>query len=261
MVSMSNITSHFSQVASQYHDLRNADREPIEYMAKILSKFTSLEVCDVGCGSGKYDALLLQHLGNKLQLLHCIDENAEMLSSLEKYLSKQFLSKVKIHHNKAEQLPLEDKSLDALLTFNAIHHFHLPTFLIEVARVLRSGGYFFVYTRLRSQNNQSIWGKDFPLFIQKENRLYELEELKLYIAQIPSFQITTIKTLTHHRQTDLADLIDKAMSHHYSTFHLYTPEEFRTSLQKFVVNVRTNYHNLNAVSWTDQNVLFSIQKK
>lgn len=257
---MNNITSHFSQVASQYHDLRNADKEPIEYIGKILSQFSSLYICDVGCGSGKYDELLFRYLGNKLQLLYCIDENVEMLNSLQNNLSKQFFSKVEIHQSKAEQLPLEDNALDALLTFNAIHHFHLPTFLAEVSRVLRTQGYFFIYTRLRSQNNLSIWGKYFPLFTQKENRLYELEELKTYIAQISSLQITAIETLTYHRQTDLADLIDKAMSHHYSTFYLYTPEEFRIALQQFVLNVRTQYHDLDMISWIDRNLLLVVQK-
>ncbi|MCH8191935.1 MAG: methyltransferase domain-containing protein, partial [Chloroflexi bacterium] len=60
------------------------------------------------------------------------------------------------------ELPIRAETLDCVLTFNAIHDFPLPGFLQESHRVLKDGGYLFIYTRSRSQNQRTVWGRHFP---------------------------------------------------------------------------------------------------
>jgi hypothetical protein len=60
-------------------------------------------------------------------------------------------------------------SLDAMVTFNAIHHFILSDFLGETSRVLQDNGHLFICTRLRSQNERDIWGRFFPNSVKKIN--------------------------------------------------------------------------------------------
>ncbi len=174
---MRNINQHFSKIAPKYNELRNTDLEPIEYIEKTLKHLTDIEAADVGCGAGRYDISLFQRLQEKLRL-HCIDSNQGMLNNLRSYLSANKISKFEIKQAYANKLPIKDRSLNCVFTFNAVHHFKLNEFLAEAIRVIKDEGYLFIYTRLRSQNLRSVWGQHFPLFNEKEDRLYELNELK-----------------------------------------------------------------------------------
>ena len=140
-------------------------------------------------------------------------------------------------------LPLADNSLDAVFTFNAIHHFNFSHFLEEVSRVLRNNGYLFIYSRLRSQNKRNIWGKFFPKFHEKEKRLYELSELKEMVCKIPSLRIKSVEYFKYKRMATLEWLTTQAKHHHYSTFYLYNEIEFEEVLQKFQENITHHFEN------------------
>ena len=69
---------HFSGIAPKYRDLRTTDPEPIAYIAEELKNLASIKAVDIGCGTGRYDLLLYQYLGDKLHLA-CVDANGNML--------------------------------------------------------------------------------------------------------------------------------------------------------------------------------------
>ena len=104
--------------------------------------------------------------------LHCIDANTEMLEELDDHLTAEGISDFQTHRALADDLPLDDGSLDCMFTFNACHHFELKSFFAEARRTLKLGWKLFVYTRTRTQNARSCWGVHFPGFNEKENRLY-----------------------------------------------------------------------------------------
>ena len=56
------IQQHFSEVAYRYNQLRVTDLEPIGYIAEKLKKLEQIEAIDIGCGSGRYDALFYKFL-------------------------------------------------------------------------------------------------------------------------------------------------------------------------------------------------------
>jgi len=250
---------HFTHIAGNYERLRTTDDEPIRLIRAKLDGKPRLEAADVGCGVGRYVEKLFNVLGDRL-FLYCIDENEIMLASLKKNLNGRNGNRVKAVRAVARALPLSDGSLDFLMTFNAVHHFDLPAFLTESARVLREGGLLFVYTRLRSQNGKSIWGKYFPGFNEKETRLYELDEFLKAVNNESRLRLESIEFFRYKREASLDRLIEQASNHHYSTFSLYDEEELKRALGEFRRKIESRFGDTSRVRWYDENIMFILKK-
>jgi len=251
---------HFSNIAKKYRNIRTTDSEPISLIADKLKNLDHIEAVDVGCGAGRYDLLLYKYLGDKLRLT-CLDANAEMLKSLAKYLAKHDIGNFFVKQSVAETMPFPDSVLDCICTFNAVHHFSLPSFLNESARVMKSGGYLFVYTRLREQNERNIWGQYFPQFHEKETRLYSLDVMKQSIEAVDNLAIESIVFFAYSRLAALEQLLKRARSHHYSTFLLYSPEELGEALKGFSLNIMNEFKDPKQIRWFDENILFIVKKE
>jgi ubiquinone/menaquinone biosynthesis C-methylase UbiE len=256
---MKRIHHHFSKIAHKYEDLRTTDLEPIIFIKKKLQNLKRIEAGDVGCGVGRYDAILFHHLKKRLNLT-CIDYNRSMLNQLIKNLRESKFEDFKAINASAMALPLISNSLDVIVTFNAVHHFKPLHFLHETSRVLRDNGYLFIYTRLRSQNRRNIWGRFFPEFHEKEKRLYELSEFKGMLKEVPRLILESIEYFKYKRIARLEWLIRQATHHHYSTFYLYGEKEFGQALQKFQRSITIHFKNPDSINWNDENIMFVIRK-
>ena len=248
---------HFSKIASKYRSVRTTDTKPILHIKNRLNRKTRINIADVGCGDGRYSLELLRCLGDNC-FLHCIDINEDMLRRLEDYLTEQNTLNFCVRQDDACRLPLENNSMDCIVTLNAIHHFNIQKFLGETLRSLKDDGHLFIYTRLRNQNSRSIWGKHFPLFTEIENRLYELDELKSHIHQA-DMKIYSAKVFGYHRDSSLERLVEQAKNKHYSTFELYD-STFGNCLDEFKKNILKNYEDMDNVTWQDENILLEIKK-
>jgi len=220
---------------------------------------TKIEAADVGCGVGRYDIELFHYLGERLYLT-CIDDNENMLNELTKNLQEHKIRNFKTMRVSASALPLAANSLDAMVTFNAIHHFVLSGFFGETSRVLQDKGYLFIYTRLRGQNRRNIWGRFFPEFCEKEKRLYELSQLREILAKIPILKLESTEYFKYKRMAKLEWLITQTTQHHYSTFDLYDKKEFEEALKKFQGNITHHFKNLGNIIWNDENIMLVIRK-
>ena len=258
VVTKENAHSHFSKIASKYKDLRTTDFDHIQHIKNRLSKKSGITMADVGCGDGRYSFELLKHLEDDCYL-HCIDYNESMLKHLKSYLIDNNFSNFCVKHGNADKLPLENDSMDYIVTFNAIHHFDIQKFLAEVQRGLKDEGRAFIYTRLRNQNSRNIWGQHFPLFTDTENRLFEFDELQ-YAVKKADMKIVNTRVFGHDRTSNLSSLVKKAKSNHYSTFALYDKDEFKKSSETFEQNIRDNFEDLENVQWQDENILLEISK-
>jgi len=256
-ISENEIHKHFSKIASKYRSLRTTDLEPILHIKNKLNGKSGISIADVGCGDGRYSLELLRCLGDNCYI-HCIDSNENMLKHLKDYLTEQNAMNFCVKPGDANKLPLENDSMDCIVTFNAIHHFDIQKFLGEVLRSLKDDGHLFIYTRLRNQNSKSIWGQHFPLFSDMENRLYELDELKNYIQEA-DMKIQPTKVFGYHRASSLERLLEQAKNKHYSTFELYDGE-FGDYLDEFRKNIQNNYEDWDNVTWQDENILIEIRK-
>jgi ubiquinone/menaquinone biosynthesis C-methylase UbiE len=183
-----------------------------------------------------------------------------MLEKTSNYLSKAGITDFKTIQSPAEDIPLDDNSIDHIFAFNAIHHFNLNEFMDEAARILRDDGSIFIYTRLQSQNNSNIWGRYFPRFLEKEKRLYELYELQRMIKLADSLDIACTKGFKYRRKASLKRLIDLARNKHYSTFALYQKDEFEAALDGFEKNIKRHYSNLEQIEWDDEYTMLVVKK-
>ncbi len=253
------IQQHFSRIAPQYRTLRTTDLEPIRSIQKRLTGLHHIIAADVGCGAGRYDIELFEYLGDALHLT-CIDQNESMLDELARNLKGHKIEEFKTIKAPAEELPLPADSLDSLLTFNAIHHFHLAGFLQEAGRVLKNQGLLFIYTRLRSQNERNIWGRYFPQFHHKERRLYEFNELQAMIQETPPLALAATENFSYKRTAELTWLLRQAEGHHYSTFHLYDQEEFAEALKGFREKLKRDFADPDRITWDDENIMLVVRK-
>jgi len=258
LLSENHIHRHFSKIASKYRSLRTLDIEPVLYIKNKLNGKSEINIADVGCGDGRYSLELLRTLGDKCYL-HCIDYNEDMLIHLKDYLTEQNRMNFCIRPGDASRLPLENDSMDCIITFNAIHHFDISKFLGEAFECLKDDSHLFIYTRLRNQNSRNIWGQFFPLFTDIENRLYEFDELRYHIQEA-DMKIHSTKVFGHHRTSSLSNLVEKARNNHYSTFVLYSEDTFEKSLQTFKQNIENNFADLEEINWQDENILLEIRK-
>lgn len=254
---MKEMDEHFSKVAARYNDIRQTDHQPVAYIRDLLSKYERCHAVDVGCGPGRYSLLLLQMMP---QLhLTCLDRNSEMIAETERLLRGANVDRFKAALGDASDFPLESKSVDAIFTFNAIHHFILPAFLRETQRVLRSGGTIYIYTRLPTQNATSIWGKYFPDFNTMEKRLYSLDSIEGVIGSFTGLALDTIKLFQFERVNSLDNLIENARTGHYSTFSLYRQDHLEESVSEFRARVLRDFSDPGQIRWTDRNVLLTVK--
>ncbi len=251
---------HFLHIAPQYRQLRTTDLGPILFITNKLQDLPKVHAADIGCGAGRYSLKFVQHLGEKCHLF-CLDNNREMLRHLREHFVKNSITNFTPIRSDSHKIPLQTDSLDCVMSFNAIHHFSLPDFLRESSRVLKNNGRLFVYTRLLEQNAKTIWGRHFPSFNKKEDRLYELDELKSAFEKDPNLNINSVKFFEHHRVYPLEKLVEQVKNHHYSTFKFYKKQEFREALHKFVQNILNHYDDLDKITWKDQNTLLVVENK
>jgi len=251
------MSDHFTKLASFYSQFRTFDHEAINYITKKLAPMSNIAAADIGCGDGRYSIKLIEKLRNRLSLT-CVDNNYEMLQQISK-ISSNFKN-LQTKQAFAEKLPFDDNSLDCIFSFNAIHHFKINEFAKECNRILKNNGLLFIYTRLKDQNESNIWGKFFPDFSKKENRLFDIQSLAKCISNQTSLNLKSSEFFQHKRSSNLQTLVKRAEMKHYSTFSLYSITEFEKSLGKFKQNIYQNFNNPENIQWVDENTMFVFQK-
>jgi len=254
---VSKMQNHFSGVAQNYRQLRTTDLEPIEAIARTLKDLPSVWAADIGCGSGRYDLLLFNYINNLRLTL--IDNNNAMLEEALEYLRANGISNIKSIKADANEIPLKNASLDCIFTMNAIHHWGFLKFIEKSSRFIKKGGRIFIYTRLRSQNAENIWGLYFPRFAELETRLYELNEIKDWVGSIDSLSLEASEVFKFKRKATLDDLIEKVKGKHYSTFSLYNEGGLEDAMSRFQENLKNRYSDVNNIEWFDQNILLTLK--
>ena len=250
----------YSSIAHIFRSLRVTDSEPVLYMKDKLEYLDKIVAADVGAGAGRYARLLFDHLGHERLFLNCFDTNEYMLKSLQDYLKDNSISNFVAKIAAAEEMPIGDKELDCVFSFNSIHHFNFYKFFGEAIRVLKDGGKIFIYSRTRTQNEQSIWGRCFPLFRKKESRFYEPDEFTFKLGTVPGLELMETKVFSFDRDNSIKELVDRSSSRHYSAFFLYEQKEFDLALKTFESNLMKNYPDPDHVEWVDEKIMFIVKK-
>jgi SAM-dependent methyltransferase len=125
--------SSFGAVAAQYAEFRpDYPADAVCWcVAPVGRDIGSLRLLDLGAGTGKLTALLAA-LGADVT---AVEPDQAMLGEL-----RRALPSVRALPGSAEQIPLADASVDAVLCGQSLHWFNLERALPEIARVLVPGG-------------------------------------------------------------------------------------------------------------------------
>ena len=130
----------------------------------------------------------------------------------------------------------------------------------EAARVLLPGRRLLLYTRTPEQNRRTIWGRLFPLFAEKEKRLYSAEEIRAALEPPSQFHLLEIAGVRHVEHSSAQRLHEQARLRHYSTFHFYTPEEFRRALQVFQHRLEAELDGDGTIEFTHENTWVAAER-
>lgn len=239
---------HFARVASRYTSLRDTDDEPALHIRDCLPGGTLVGV-DVGAGTGRYTQLLVKLLGDRASV-HAVDLSRAMLLDL---LQHRREGEHGVARCEAERLPIADRSVDFITTFNAVHHFNLDRFVQEAARVLAPDGQLFIYTRTPEQNATSIWGRAFPGFTSRENRLHDEATL---CRTLRGLGMVDVRSFSFARRATPTALAERVRGRAYSTFTLYEADELQDALDRFLQRIDAR----DQVHWQDHNLLVHVQR-
>ncbi|MGH3406293.1 MAG: class I SAM-dependent methyltransferase [Streptosporangiaceae bacterium] len=241
------VGDHFERVAAVYESLRTTDEAPVLRIGQFLPD-RPVTGLDVGCGTGRYSRLLRGLLPDG-SLLVASDVSAAMLAELKAGSHGDAAGVVPLLST-AEELPLRTASLDLVTAFNCVHHFDLSRFLTAAARVLAPGGQLFIYTRTPQQNARTIWGRYFPAFTEREQRLHSEAAFQDAVRRAGGLKVIATQAFRHPRSSTVERLRAQAEGRHYSTFSLYTPEELRASIATFLARLPGP-----EASWVDEHLL------
>jgi SAM-dependent methyltransferase len=173
--------------------------EAIALLADALELGSGVRVADVGAGTGKLTALLAP-TGAELTAVEPIAAMRERL----------LIPSVRVLEGTAEQLPLEDDSVDAIAAGQAFHWFDGPAALAEFARVLRPGGRLGLIWNARDE--RVGWVAQLSALIDPYQgdapRHARREWLDAFDDQ-PWFAPPAMRSVTHDHRLPVAAMIDR----------------------------------------------------
>jgi ubiquinone/menaquinone biosynthesis C-methylase UbiE len=253
--------AHFRHVSRRYDALRTFHRSIVDRTVEALEPLERpITLVDVGVGTGRYLLPIFRQLEQGVPgsvRAVGVDTQSEMLERFAVRATTGCLTAVVAD---GHRLPLPDGIIDALLCFNAIHHFELRPFCAEAARVLRPGGRLLLYTRTPEQNRCTIWGRLCPLFADMERRLYSTGEIRAALELPGRFQLLETAALQHAGRTSAERLHEQAHLRHYSTFSLYSAEEFSRALEVFQHRLESGIDADGTIESTDENTWVAAER-
>ena len=252
------MNDHFTKIAKVYRDVRTTDEDPIRRIRNGLGDRDATKGMEIGCGTGRYTFLLFQNIPNLT--LTCVDVNSGMLAELSQNLNDHGISNYETLLSRAEDLRLEDESLDGVFSFNAVHHFDVARFIAKVGRAIKENGRIFIYTRTPAQNARSIWGRHFPDFLEMETRLLESADMERRIEEADGLHLMAAERFCYSRSSDLNRLLGQVRNRHYSTFSLYGEKALEAAIETFRENISRDFNDLRHIEWQDENIMYQIGK-
>lgn len=146
------LRSYFNEKAATWDTIiAEKDATKLHIMAQRINIKPGSSVLDVGTGTGIFVPFLLNKIGSRGQLV-AIDIAEEMLKISR---GKDFSGNIEHLHADIINLPLAEKTFDAIVCYSSFPHFHnKPKALVEISRALRTRGRLYIcHTSSRSAIN------------------------------------------------------------------------------------------------------------
>ena len=256
---------HFGDVSSKYRGVRDADLAAVGLVSDMLASAAvparPFRLLDVGTGTGRYLDMVSERLSTLITDLCPIglDRSAAMLGEARRLNGCAYPG---ANHlvGAVETLPIRAASCDAMTCFNAVHHFDLARFAGEASRVLTGSGLLVLYTRTAAQNRDTIWGRYFPEFAERETRLLTVSELQEALQATGAFASVRVQTIPWQVTTSLSRLLEQVTAYHYSTFRFYSPDRLHMALDTFQRRIRDVFGDGSRITFDNDHVLVVAQR-
>ncbi|MFQ6011854.1 MAG: class I SAM-dependent methyltransferase, partial [Nitrososphaerales archaeon] len=227
--------SYFSRIASSYDSLRGMAYH--DDLVRTVSKYTNAgsTLFDIAGGTGRLSIPICMELGLRLELL---DRSEEMLGVARDKVAKEGGRvggyPVIFHKGDASSSFRTQLQLDHVKLFtcmNAIHHIRLG-FVPQLERAMPAGTHLLILARSKQQNDRSYLGSRFKGFGSKENRLYDMDEI-ISTCEKSGLKLAEANDYSYPKTVPKETLLREVEEKKYSTFDLYTENEFLDSLNDF----------------------------
>ena len=152
---------------------RKTWQNPDEILAQLELK-PDYVVADLGCGSGYFSVPISQ----KVKRVYGIDVQQEMLDYLDQKVRKQRISNIETVLSHGNDIPLENESVDLLLTVNTLHEFRdKENTAKEIKRVLKHNGRAVIVDFVKKETSR---GPPIKIRVSQQQaiELFEKEGLK-----------------------------------------------------------------------------------
>ncbi|MDX1960084.1 MAG: metalloregulator ArsR/SmtB family transcription factor [Leptospiraceae bacterium] len=182
-------SSYFNQIGKNLDLIQSEVMNPEVYrkwVTKTIPSNSNL-VLDLGCGAGE----LLSHLLPKATKLIGIDSSIKMIEEASLLHKKN--KKVNFIHTNLENLPLKDKTADAIVASMVLHHISNPPLVIgEAHRILKPEGNL-TLVDIKKHDKEFMRDKFADLWLGFEPELLRkwLEEQGFQIAELGEIQTSS----------------------------------------------------------------------
>ncbi|MEH2283801.1 MAG: methyltransferase domain-containing protein [Nostoc sp.] len=211
--------SIYNSIGQQYSKTRVPDIRIVNKLIDLLNLPKGSIIADIGAGTGGYSI----ELANQGFLVNAIEPSVVMQKQAVEH------SQVKWFSGYAEDLPLSDKSVDAVVSILTIHHFsHLEKAFQEMHRIIRDGAIILLTFDIRLA--QKIWLYDyFPFLWEDALRFLPLNKQVNLIQSNTKRRVEAIPLLLPY---DLSDLFAAAG---WRRPELYLQPEVRAGISSFAL--------------------------
>jgi SAM-dependent methyltransferase len=211
--------SIYNSIGKQYSKTRIPDIRIVNKLIDLLNLPKGSLIADIGAGTGGYSLAL----ANQGYFVHAVEPSLVMQKQAVEH------PQIKWFTGYAENLPLPDNSVDAVVSILAIHHFsNLNKAFQEMQRVIRDGAIILLSFDIRFA--QKIWLYDyFPFLWEDALKFLPLNEQINLIQSNTKRRVAAIPLLLPH---DLSDLFAAAA---WRKPELYLKPEVRAGISSFAL--------------------------
>lgn len=142
----------YETIGKSYDNTRKADPRIVNNLVELLDCGKGSMIADIGAGTGNYSAELAR-LGYLVEAV----EPSEAMNAHRKNVEG-----LTWHKGVAEDIPLDDQSVDGVVCTFSIHHFQLfKEAICEVYRILKPGGRWVIFSQDPANAENDNWFREY----------------------------------------------------------------------------------------------------
>jgi ubiquinone/menaquinone biosynthesis C-methylase UbiE len=245
-----------AETASRYDSARNLPSKTMTLWLDALKSFIPeskiRRILDLGCGTGRFTAALSK-------AFECSIIGVEPSSAMLNVALSQNEPNVEWRQGEAENIPLENESVDLVFMSQVFHHLTEPQkALREINRVLTAEGYLAIRNGIREHNKELDWLRFFPEALEiEEKRMRPRQELIESVGS-QSFKLISQRTIHQLFADSYEEYFEKISQRGLSALIAISDEVYQIGLQAFQEWISEQPRNQRVYEPVD---LFVFQKK